>query len=268
MRDAWRLAVGTFTAVRVPAPTVLDGRTLGRGLLLAPLTTVVFLVGWVPLGIAAARGIVPGPVAAGLAVVGVALGTRAVPLDGRADLADGLASGHDPDRSLEVMRRGDTGPAGAVAIVLALGVEGAALSTLLTSAGGLALAGTALLASRLAPAVCAVRGTPAARTEGLGHAVAGTVTRTGALVVAIATAAVGALAAGFATGLSSFWAPVGCAVAVVLAAVAASVAVRRHAVRRLGGITGDVLGAAVEIALATALVTATVVVALTRAPIA
>ncbi len=100
--------------------------------------------------------------------------SRAMHLDGLADTADGLAAGYDRERALEVMRRGDTGPAGAAALVLTLLVQVACLAALLTSAVGATLAGVALLASRLAPALCARLGVPAARRGGpRGQAVAG-----------------------------------------------------------------------------------------------
>ena len=39
MRDAWRLAIGTFTALPVDPPALVDRSVLGRAMLLAPLTT-------------------------------------------------------------------------------------------------------------------------------------------------------------------------------------------------------------------------------------
>ena len=60
----------------------------------------------------------------GLLVVGtLALGTRAMHLDGLADTVDGLGSGWDRQRALEVMRRGDIGPMGVVALVIMLGLQ-------------------------------------------------------------------------------------------------------------------------------------------------
>ncbi|WP_323098728.1 adenosylcobinamide-GDP ribazoletransferase [Intrasporangium sp. YIM S08009] len=262
MRDAWRLAFGTFTALRVPPPASVGPRELCRALLLAPVTALVYVVAWVALGVAVLLGAVPAAVGSVLALVVVALGSRAFHLDGLADLVDGLTSGHDPARSLEVMRRGDTGPAGAAALVLVLGLDAAALTSLLPTAVGVALAAVALVGSRVAPAVCARSGVLAARPEGLGRSVAGTVSR-GALVALVATCTVvGALA----TALAAETQPgvgVGAAVATVLGAATGALVVRAHAVRRLGGVTGDVVGAAVEVSLATALVVASVAVRLT-----
>ena len=103
MRDAWRLAVGTFTALRTAPPRHVDDRVLGRAMLLAPVTALPAALVWVVLGVLVGAGLVPPLVASVLAVTTTALVSRALHLDGLADLADGLTSGHDPSRSLEVM---------------------------------------------------------------------------------------------------------------------------------------------------------------------
>ena len=100
MRDAWRLAFGTFTALPVPPPASVGPRELGRALLLAPVTALVLAIAWVALGATVALGAVPAAVGAVLALVVVALGTRAFHLDGLADLADGLTSGHEDRKSV------------------------------------------------------------------------------------------------------------------------------------------------------------------------
>ncbi len=259
MRDAWRLCVGTFTALPTTPPSRVDARTWGSAMLLAPVTVAPAAAAWIGLSLLTTHGFLPYAVAAVLALVVTAMLSRALHLDGLADLADGLTSGHDRDRSLAVMRRGNTGPAGAAALVLVLGIDAACLAALLIDGRGTVLAVIALLASRVAPAICTRHGIPAARPVGLGHEVAGTVTRAtlarvvvavgpGATVVAAGAAAVG--------GESPWWtAPLSAAV-VVLSGATGAVVTRRHAVRRLGGVTGDVIGAAIEVALATALVVA------------
>lgn len=263
MRDAWRLALGTFTALPVQPPEQVDRSVLGRAMLLAPLTTAPMALVWLGLGTVSSRGWAPATVVAVLALVVTALISRALHLDGLADLADGLTSGHDPARSLEVMRRGDTGPAGAAAVVLVLLLDAACLAVLFASVRGTVLAVVALVASRLACAVCARDGIPSARRDGLGQGVAGTVARTqvSGLVVAVGAlaAVVGARLPGGLPGVP-WWAPALAGGAAVLCGAAAATATRRHAVRRLGGITGDVIGGAVEIALAAGLVTAAVAV--------
>ena len=264
MRDGWRLAFGTFTVFRVAAPNAVDGRAAGVAMVLAPVTALPAVVVWLALATLVLQGLLPAAVGAALALVSTALLSRAMHLDGLADTADGLTAGYERGRALEVMRRGDTGPAGAAALVLTLLVQAAALTSLLQSVDGMALAGAALLASRLAPAICSRTGIPAARPEGLGYAVAGSV-QTRRLMAATAVV-VGVSAIG--TGLvgsdrGQVLPAAAAAVAVVLVSCAATVSVLRRAVLRFGGITGDVIGAAIEISLATSLVAGTVALSLT-----
>ena len=100
-------------------------------------------------------------------------------------------------------------------------------------------------AGRLAITVACRRGVPAARPDGLGALVAGTVPRP----AAVAIAAIVVVAAAAATPDRPWQGP-----AAVVASLAVVVLLVRHAVRRFGGITGDVLGAAVEVATTVALV--------------
>jgi adenosylcobinamide-GDP ribazoletransferase len=247
MRDAWRLAVGTLTAVPVAAPVTVDARTAGRAMLLAPLAVVplglaVAVVGWVGLH----AGLSPLAVAF-LAVGVLAAGSRALHWDGLADTADGLTASYDRERSLAVMKSGTSGPAGVVAVVVVLGVQAAALSWLLASDRGIVLAAFLVCASRVALTLTCMRGVPPARLDGLGLPHAGTVPRSAAaacwLVVLAATAALTSWAGG------DWWRG---AVAVLLAGLVVGLLLRR-VVRRFGGVTGDVYGAAIELTLATLL---------------
>src|SRR4051794_30316892 len=182
----------------------------------------------------------PAPVAAGVTVAAAALLTRGMHLDGLADTVDALGSYRTGDAALAVMRKPDIGPFGVAAIA----------SILLIQAGALATAGpwavvAAWTAGRLAITVACRRGVPAARPDGLGALVAGTVPRPVAALVAAAVV----VAAGAATPGRPWQGPL--AVATSLLAVLLLV---RHAVRRFGGVTGDVLGAVVELGTTVALV--------------
>lgn len=250
MPDAVRLAVGTFTVLRVPAPRRLDSRVAGQAMLLAPLTAVPLALVWAVLTAATTAGWLPALVAGGLTVTAAALLSRAMHLDGLADTADGLSASYDRERALEVMRRGDTGPSGAVALVLVLLLQAVSLAALSTSAAGALLGVVALLASRLAPAIACRRGVQAARPQGLGQTVAGSV-GPGALGLTVLLTTAGASAA--AVFLESPWYA---AALVVAASALAAWSVTRRVVRRIGGITGDTIGAAIEISLTVSLVVA------------
>lgn len=249
MRDAWRLAVGTLTAVPVSAPRTIDSRAAGRAMLLAPLAVV-------PLGLLVAgigwmgrwAGLDPLAMAV-LAIGALAAGSRAIHWDGLSDTADGLAASYDPQRSLAVMKSGSAGPAGVIAVVVVAGVQAAALSSLFVSWRGAVLAGVLVCASRVALTITCLRGVPAARPDGLGLPHAGTVAPVVAALSWLVAAVGVAGLVGWAGG--DWWRGL---VAVGLAAVVVAALVRRT-VRRFGGVTGDVFGAAIELSLA-ALLTA------------
>lgn len=243
LRDAWLLATGTLTAVRVPPPSRVDRRVAGLAMLLAPLAVL-------PLGLSAAAvvlvagGVGLPPLATAYVVLLVlALGTRAFHWDGLADTADGLTASYSPARSLEVMRTGPVGPAGVVAVVLVSGLQAGGLAAVVRHEHGWWAIGLLVCASRSALALACVRGVPAARADGLGVTHVGSVPVVPAGASLLLSAAVVGLAG---AGLGSAWATVlglAAMVAVVLALVL-------RCVRRLGGITGDVLGAAVEVSFA------------------
>lgn len=289
--NALRLALGTLSVLPVRPPTSVDRRTAGRAMVLAPLVglllgVLVLALLWV-LGGGTLFLLGPGEhtfgsvgegtlhpsslstlVAAVLVVAALAGLTRAMHLDGLADVADGLGSGRDPGRALEVMRRSDIGPFGVVTLLLVLLVQVACLETLLQSPAGQVAIVVALVLSRLVlPALC-LRGVPAARPDGLGATVAGAVSRTG-LSVATALAVLGPLvvwlaAAAWTPGIYGgiLWSAPSLTLARVLAVVALSLVVTglfaRHCLRRLGGVTGDVLGACVEVCFTAALLVAAI----------
>jgi adenosylcobinamide-GDP ribazoletransferase len=205
---------------------------------------VGLLVGLVSAGVLqlAARLGHTGPLlAAVLAVATAAWLTRALHLDGLADLADGLGSRGPASEALAVMKRSDIGPFGVVTLIFVLLLQVSALATAQALGRGPIALATAAVTARLAITLACRRGIPAARPAGLGALVAGSVRVMPAAALALAAlAAAGSLGWIFAVAMA--------------AGLTASTGARRLAVRRLGGITGDVLGGIAEIAATVCLV--------------
>jgi adenosylcobinamide-GDP ribazoletransferase len=219
------------------------------GLLLGVVAAAVLVVADHPLGAGSLT-------AAGLAVATLALLTGGLHLDGLADLADGLGSGQPAPVALDIMRRSDIGPFGTVTLILALLIQVAALSHAEAAGPGRGAAAliTAVVTGRLALTWACRRGVPAARPDGLGALVAGTVRL--AIPVTLTLAAVTAAAAVVISATLTSQ-PLGWTLPLaVLAGLAAAFAVQRRSIRRLGGITGDVLGALAEVATTVTLVVA------------
>ncbi|GAA5184125.1 hypothetical protein GCM10023322_24900 [Rugosimonospora acidiphila] len=238
--DGARLALTTFSVLPLRAGRV-DRASAGVAMAGAPL--VGGLLGAVLAGVAlglrelAAPALVLG---AATVALGLAL-TRGLHIDGLADTVDGLGSYADRDRALQITKSPEVGPFGVAAIVLSLLVQAAGVAALAGRPATAALVGivVATATGRLAVAWACRRGVPAARPEGLGALVAGTVGVASAVAGTLAVAALAVLA----VPARPWQGPLA-----VLLAVGGSALVRRHAVRRLGGITGDVLGALVEVA--------------------
>lgn len=244
--DGLRLAWGTLTAVPGPAPRRVDASVAAVAmslgwLVVLPLTLAASALGWwlVGLGVPALAG--------GLVVVSaLAVLTRAIHADGLADTADGLGSGRPREQALAIMKRGDVGPMGVVALVLVYVLQGALAGDLLARPWGWLFCGLAFAVGRLALAHACSRAVPAARTDGLGLAVARSVPSwLGTLLT------VGVFLGGMV--LADFLASGGDAVGRdawawgLVAGTLLSGAVLVLAIRKLGGITGDILGAMVEL---------------------
>lgn len=242
MIRALRLSVGMLTALPVgavlePSPAVARGALLLAPLAALPLGVLVGIVLWV----GGAVGVPPLGVAF-VALAALALATRALHLDGLADVADGLTASYDRERSLAVMKGGTAGPAGAAALVMVLGAQAAGLSALVASDWSdwryPVLAGCCVLAARLALWIGCCSVVPPARPDGLGV--------TFARQVPVALAAIGwVVMAVLASLVSPATGPTSVAMACLLV-----VALTWRCTRRFGGITGDVLGAGIELAFA------------------
>ncbi|MCZ7379244.1 adenosylcobinamide-GDP ribazoletransferase [Micromonospora sp. WMMC250] len=233
-----RLAVTTFTTVPVRAGRI-DRPVAGTAMALAP--AVGALLGALLAGVLLLSGAFAPPlVAAGVTVGAAALLTRGLHLDGLADTVDALGSYRRGAAALEIMKKPDVGPFGVVALVVVLLVQAAALADLAGRSWPACVAAvvTATAAGRFGVTVACRRGVPAARPDGLGALVAGTVGRVAPAVGAVAVA----LLAVPAVPGRPWQGPLA-----VVAALAVAAPLLTHVVRRLGGITGDVLGATVEV---------------------
>lgn len=239
-----RLALTTFTVAPVrPAP--VDRAAGAAAMACAPLVGALLgaLAGGVALGLRALHA--PALVLGAVVVALDALLTRGMHLDGLADTVDGLGSYAGRQRALEIMRSPEVGPFGVAAIALAVLLQAASVAGISARAGAgsgglelLASIAVASAAGRFAVTLACRRGVPAARPEGLGALVAGTV-RWAFILPGAAGVCLLALVA---VPAHRWQGPL----AVVLALLVALL-VQRHAVRRLGGISGDVLGALVQV---------------------
>jgi adenosylcobinamide-GDP ribazoletransferase len=238
MIDGLRLAFTTLTVLPVRGGRV-DRAVAAVAMSVAPVVGAVLglVLGGILRLLREAHA--PSLVAAGVTVAAAGLLTRGMHLDGLADTVDALGSYRRGEQALAVMKKADIGPFGVAAIAVTTLIQAAALTVVPVAAVVVAWA-----TGRLAIPVACRRGVPAARPDGLGALVAGTVpvpvAALGAILVAGAAAA--------ATPGRWWQGPV-----VVLVSGAVVVLLVRHSVRRFGGITGDVLGAAVEVATTVAL---------------
>lgn len=246
-----RLALGTLTIIPVGNIHPLPPRAAGVAMLSAPVVViplaalagvVMWLGSWVGL---------PAIVLAALVLAVLAIGTRAMHLDGLADTVDGFGGGWTSERALEIMRRGDVGPMGVAALVLTLLVQAGSIAALASSPRVGFVVAMAIVASRFAATVVCVRPVPAARGSGMGAVVAGSVPIGGAvlagLLVSAAMAAVLVL-----SGFGWWWGPVAMGAATLVLVVYLGVAVRKF-----GGVTGDVIGAGIELMLTVLLIVLT-----------
>src|SRR5213076_163185 len=128
------------------------------------------------------------------------------------------------ERALDIMRSPEVGPFGVVALVLVVLIQAGAIAVV--PVAGLV---AAVANGRLAATAACLRGIPAARPDGLGALVAGTVRGPELVAGALGVAALSVLAGPVSGPVS------------VAAGLAAALLLLVHARQRLGGITGDVL---------------------------
>ncbi|MFD0025112.1 adenosylcobinamide-GDP ribazoletransferase [Streptomyces sp. NPDC058382] len=245
-----RFAFGTLTVIPVRV-TRWDREAARAGMLWAPSAGLaVGVLAAVPGSLLPLLG--SGPLLAAVVSTAVpAALTRGLHLDGLADTADGLGSGKPAEDALRIMKQSDIGPFGVITLLLVLLAQVAALQELYGQswARGAVATVTAAVVARLALTLASRAGVPAARPEGLGAAVAGTVPVPAAVAVALVTVAACAGAGALLGGYGALSHALAASAALVVAQL-----LLRHCVRRFGGVTGDVFGALAETAATVTLV--------------
>ncbi len=244
----FRLALGLLTIVPVRPPETIGREQARVAMLVAPLAVLPVTLMASGLGFGAVALGLPGLLGGVAAVGAMAFGTRAMHLDGLADTVDGLGSGRDASGALEIMKRGDVGPMGTVALVLVLLAQVIASGALLERPYGWLVVAVLLAVSRSALVLGCSAGLPAARPGGLGALVAESIPAAAAVVaLAVWLAALQGLAC---VDGRAWWLP---GIALIGAVVACTWLLLRSK-KRFGGVTGDVLGAIVEVAATVLLV--------------
>ena len=242
--DTMRDAIGLLTRLPVSVPGT-DRPGAGA---FAVVGAFVGAVGAVPLAVLG--GPVGEPVLGAIAAIAtVAIITGALHLDGLADTADALLA-RDPVAAEQARTDPHIGTGGAIALVLTIGAQVAALASIVGTAA-VVLSASAFVAvaaiSRVVPVVAVQMALARSTSPGLGSWFGATVSRTDA-VVAAATAAL--VLAGAMAISGAGWTLLVAAVVelgVGLATVATLVRLR-------GTLDGDGMGAAIEISMVAGLV--------------
>lgn len=251
-----RLAVSLLTILPVRGPATVDRKRAGWAMTWAPLVGLALGVG-AALIVFAWRFLVGGstdtPLPALFGLAALAVVTGGLHLDGLADLADGLGARRDRAGTLTVMRDSAVGAFAVIALVFVLALQIWALTLAVTRHHGTVAMIVSVVTGRLAATLACASRMPAARPEGLGALVAGSVPRGRAAVAVLGCLAIAVLAGRFDYHGGGLGESAHAAVALLVGLLAAE-GVRRLAGRKLGGLTGDVLGALVETATATSLV--------------
>jgi len=235
MWQSFTTALSFLTILRLPfsPPRLSTPEELAGSFAFFPL--VGLALGACCLLVAAATAAVaPAPLPALAATAALALLTRALHLDGLADLADGVWGAYAPHRRLEIMKDSRIGAFGALALVFAVLFKAASINLIIQHGPIEALLLVPVL-SRTAM-VFAAHKAPYARTEGglgkpfLQH-------MTSRLLLTATLIACAALAL-FSPRL---------AIPFAIVAALSALILKRAIMRALGGITGDALGAVNEL---------------------
>lgn len=244
MWDGLRLAIGTFSVVPVGELPALQRIHARWSLLLAPIASLPVAV---PLAaVAWLAGHLGAPeLLTGILAVGFgAYLTRGMHVDGLADTVDALGAGWDRQRAMQVMKSGDVGPMGVVALVVTLIVQAACVGqladnpVLVAAIWCLGRTGCVWVSALLAPM----------RAGGLGAIMARAVTPLAAAAVFLVWLSVWVAAC---VGLNQ---PNTVCWAGPVVGMCVNLWLIRRADRVFGGSSGDIFGASVELTTSALLV--------------
>lgn len=118
--DDLAASAGLLTVLPV-RPRPIDRGNAAGVIMIAPLAVLPIAAAAAALTWLARLAGLPTLAVGLVGVAALALGTRAFHLDGLADTVDALGSGWDRERALEIMKRGDIGPMGALAMIIVVG---------------------------------------------------------------------------------------------------------------------------------------------------
>lgn len=249
--EAMRDAIGLLTRL----PVVVASTDRPGAAAFAVVGAVVGAIGAVPL--AMLGGGAGEPVLGAIATIAtVAIVTGALHLDGLADTADALLA-RDSVTAERARTDPHVGTGGAIALILAIGAEIAALASAV-GAAGVVFTGSAFVAvtalSRVVPVIAVQTSVARPASPGLGSWFGASVSRTDA-VIAAGSAAVVLFAAMVVSGAG--WT----LLVTALVELAIGLVIVAAIVRARGGLDGDGMGAAIEVSMIAGLVTVAVVTA-------
>lgn len=247
LRDGWWWAVGTLTVL--PTGRFDTSPAAARVMIMVAPFAVLPLALLAGAATLAGRVLGAPDLIVGLLVVGLLVaGTRAMHVDGLADVADGFGGGWTPERARELLKRGDIGPMALVALVVSLGLQVVAVGELVREPRGwLLVIGTVVL-SRWAFALCCREDVPAMPGSDLGHALAGRLPTALAMLCVVGIVGGCALLGWYAGESAWRGAQIG------LAALVVVLWLINRSKRVFGGVNGDVMGASIELAMTTMLI--------------
>src|SRR5579885_3498032 len=104
--------VGTLTMVPVGGVEPPSRRSAAWAMTLAPVAVLPLATAAGAIAGLGGLAHLPTLVIAGLVLMTLGLGSRAMHLDGLADTVDGIGAGWSRERALAVLKRGDVGPMG------------------------------------------------------------------------------------------------------------------------------------------------------------